>query len=129
MGIDYKLQRNTMKYILFFISILGIRFAHDLKELDIKCQNNDSKSCIDLATYYATDSKDREKELHYAKFACDNTNSDKKFQASGCYGAGVFYKEKFFNTNNKEIENKAKFYLKKACKLDYELACNSLKLF
>lgn len=118
-----------MRYTLFFLPILGICFANNLKDLDVKCLNNDSKSCIDLATYYAIDVKDREKEIYYSKFACDNTNSDKKFQANGCYGVGIFYKEIFFDTNNKELEKKAKFYLEKACKLDNRLACNSLNLF
>lgn len=116
--------------VLIFMFGCSEKFPQNHTEiLKIKCENGNSKACMELASKIYNKSKNQldENALKYAKIACENENSELKYKQYGCFSAGIVYKEKFKLTNDTNFKNQAKIYLKKACNLEHKSSCYLLE--
>ncbi|ASM39529.1 hypothetical protein CSPB12327_06735 [Campylobacter sp. RM12327] len=145
-----------LKKLFLFILFFCFSFGEELEEYISKCNNGDSKACLEAGVFYDSKEKDiiKRRELQKPLFqnGCDLGNGMSCLNLHSIY----IFENKFIealqclktgceNLNhptscqqlglaykmgdyglNKDIK-KAKFYYKKACKLGSQLSCNYAK--
>ena len=112
------------KIFLLLITASVLAVGADINALQKECDGKNGTSCYELGVLYDNAregaAQDYAKASEFYAKACDMGNG------GGCYNLGNLYAQ---GRGVKEDANAAEKYLKKACEMEPELACDRYKEF